>query len=116
MNDNITKLSPAKINLYLEVLEKTSSGYHNIESLMTFCDFGDIISIKKANTFKFTIDGPFSKKLSLKDNIVLKSVAFIEKLLNKNLAVHIQSDQKSTNILRDGWRFFKRSNCNIMFD
>ena len=47
MNDNIIKLSPAKINLYLEVLEKTSSGYHNIESLMTFCDFGDIISIKK---------------------------------------------------------------------
>ena len=89
MNDNITKLSPAKINLYLEVLEKTSSGYHNIESLMTFCDFGDTVSIKKANTFQFTIDGPFSKKLSLKDNIVLKSVSFIEKLLNKNIAVHI---------------------------
>ena len=89
MNDNITKLSPAKINLYLEVLEKTSDGYHNIESLMTFCDFGDIISIKKAKSFKFTIDGPFSKKLSLKDNIVLKSVAFIEKLLDKNLTIHI---------------------------
>ena len=51
MHDNITKLSPAKINLYLEVLEKTPSGYHNIESLMTFCDFGDKISIKKAKTF-----------------------------------------------------------------
>ena len=89
MNDNIIKLSPAKINLYLEVLEKTSSGYHNIESLMTFCDFGDIISIKKARSFKFTIDGPFSKQLSLKDNIVLKSVSFIEKLVNKSLTVHI---------------------------
>jgi len=89
VNDNIIKLSPAKINLYLEVLEKTSSGYHNIESLMTFCDFGDIISIKKARSFKFTIDGPFSKQLSLKDNIVLKSVSFIEKLVNKSLTVHI---------------------------
>ena len=89
MNDNITKLSPAKINLYLEVLEKTSSGYHNIESLMTFCDFGDIIRIKKAKSFKFSVDGPFSKKLPLKDNIVLKSVAFVEKLLNKNLTIHI---------------------------
>ena len=89
MNDNITKLSPAKINLYLEVLEKTSDGYHNIESLMTFCDFGDIISIKKAKSFNFTIDGPFSKNLSQKDNIVLKSVTFIEKLLNKNLSIHI---------------------------
>ena len=68
MNDDVTKLSHAKINLYLEVLEKTSDGYHNIESLMTFCDFGDIISIKKAKSFKFTIDGPFSKNLSQKDN------------------------------------------------
>ena len=45
-------MSPAKINLYLEVLEKTPNGYHNIESLMTFCDFGDIISIKKAKETK----------------------------------------------------------------
>ena len=82
-------LSPAKINLYLEVLEKTSSGYHNIESLMTFCDFGDIISIKKAQSFKLTIDGPFSKNLSLKDNIVIKSVSYIEKLLKKSINVHI---------------------------
>ena len=89
MNDDVTKLSPAKINLYLEVLEKTPNGYHNIESLMTFCDFGDIVRIKKAKNFKFTIDGPFSKKLSLNDNVVLKSVAFIERLLNKNLNIHI---------------------------
>tara|TARA_B100000963_G_C22571988_1_gene646563 strand:+ start:635 stop:1513 length:879 start_codon:yes stop_codon:yes gene_type:complete len=89
MNDNIIMLSPAKINLYLEVLEKTSSGYHNIESLMTFCDFGDVISIKKAQSFKLTIDGPFSENLSLKDNIIIKSVSLIEKLLNKNLTVHI---------------------------
>ena len=87
MNDDVTKLSPAKINLYLEVLEKTPNGYHNIESLMTFCDFGDIVRIKKAKNFKFTIDGPFSKKLSLKDNVVLKSVSFIERLLNKNLNI-----------------------------
>ena len=77
MNDDLTKLSPAKINLYLEVLEKTSNGYHNIESLMTFCDFGDIIRIKKAKNFKFTIDGPFSKKLSLKDNVVLNKNFYI---------------------------------------
>ena len=89
MSDSITRLSPAKINLYLEVLKKTSSGFHNIESLMTFCDFGDIISIKKTKSFKFTIDGPFSKKLSVNDNIIFKSVSFIEKLLNKNLTVHI---------------------------
>ena len=89
MNDNITKLSPLKINLYLEVLEKTPSGFHNIESLMTFCDFGDIINIKKEKSFRLTIDGPFSEKLSLNDNIIHKSVTFIEKLINKNLTVHI---------------------------
>ena len=33
MKENkVIKLSPAKLNLYLEVLEKTSDGFYNLES------------------------------------------------------------------------------------
>ena len=59
-------LSPAKLNLFLEVVSKCNNGYHNLISLMTFCKFGDLINIRKSNEFIFSIDGPFSKDLSKK--------------------------------------------------
>lgn len=37
--------APAKINLFLEVLNKRNDGFHNIESIMTSVDFGDTVSI-----------------------------------------------------------------------
>ena len=87
MVNSITKLSPVKINLYLEVLNKTKSGYHNLESLMTLCDCGDVINIKKASEFKLSIDGPFAKGLADKNNIILKSFSLIEKFFRKNFYV-----------------------------
>ena len=36
-----------KINLSLRVLKRLSNGYHNIKSLVTFCDLHDLISISK---------------------------------------------------------------------
>ena len=36
MLTEVKKISPAKINLYLEVQVKTDDGYHELESLMTF--------------------------------------------------------------------------------
>ena len=63
MVKEICKFSPAKINLYLEVKNKRNDGFHNIESLMTFCDYGDLISVRRSNSFKFKINGPFSETL-----------------------------------------------------
>ena len=82
-------LSPVKINLFLEVINKSNDGYHNLESLMTFCKFGDLIKIKKSTKFKFSIDGPFSKNLSTKSNIILNTVSLLEKYLNFKFNVEI---------------------------
>ena len=59
----IKKLSPAKINLFLEVKNKRNDGYHDIQSLMTFCDFGDTLSVSKSKDFRIKLDGPFSSSL-----------------------------------------------------
>ena len=39
--------SYCKINLSLKILKKLNSGYHNITSLITFCDLYDLISISE---------------------------------------------------------------------
>ena len=47
----LKKLSPAKINLFLEVKNKREDGYHNIESLMTFCNYGDFLKLRSQINF-----------------------------------------------------------------
>tara|TARA_B100000287_G_scaffold434969_1_gene501207 strand:- start:5344 stop:6210 length:867 start_codon:yes stop_codon:yes gene_type:complete len=87
--ENITKLSPAKINLYLEIQEKTHNGYHNLESLMTLCNFGDVIEVKLAESFNFKMNGPFSSKLSKSSNIIIKAINLLEKKYEQKFAVEI---------------------------
>ena len=85
----VRRLSPAKINLYLEVKSKRRDGYHNIESLMTFCDFGDEISVRKSKNFNLNINGPFSKSLLNKENLIEKSLKKLENFYNRDLTVDV---------------------------
>ena len=89
MLTEVKKISPAKINLYLEVQGKTDDGYHELESLMTFCDIGDVIHIKKSNSFSLKLSGPFSKDLKVQNNIIIKAVNLAETILNKKINVRI---------------------------
>ena len=43
-----TVIAPAKLNLYLDVLEKRSDSYHNIETLFEKIDLKDEIIIREA--------------------------------------------------------------------
>ena len=66
--------SYCKINLTLRVLKKLSNGYHNIMSLITFCELYDVITISKNQSSKDIIDfsGKFKKGISKKSNTVTK--------------------------------------------
>ena len=77
--NQIKQFSPAKLNLYLSVMGRRKDGYHNLESMMTFCNFGDQIKIKEAKSFSLEIDGDFGNTSLLKDNIIFKTVNEIEK-------------------------------------
>ena len=89
-NDLKNCISPLKLNLYLHLINKTCDGYHNLESLMTFCDYGDFISIKEEKDFSFTIDGPFAKNLSKTENIILDAVKLLEEYAKFKINVHIK--------------------------
>ena len=62
--------SPAKINLFLEILSKRNDGFHNLNSLMCFCNIGDKIKISKSESYSLNITGPFSDDLKSKNNII----------------------------------------------
>ena len=84
-----------KINLTLKVLKRLKNGYHRIESLITFCELHDKISIsenKKLND-KITFLGIFKKNISQKKNTITKLLKILRKenyLKNKKFNIDIE--------------------------
>lgn len=64
----------AKVNLYLHVLGRRADGYHNLESLVTFADIGDDLSLMPDHALSLEVDGPFAAQLAGEgDNLILKA-------------------------------------------
>lgn len=56
----LTIFAPAKINLYLHVTGRLDNGYHTLDSLVSFADIGDVITIEPSSDFSFHLEGPFA--------------------------------------------------------
>ena len=59
--------APAKINLYLHVVGRRDTGYHDLDSLVMFATEGDSLSVAPlaaGETPTLTIDGPFAASLA----------------------------------------------------
>lgn len=68
------EFAPAKINLFLHVLGRREDGYHHLESLVSFADVGDELSLEPGAVPSLDVSGPFAFGLSGDDNLVLKAV------------------------------------------
>ena len=90
----ITRIAPAKINLFLRVCSKTCNGYHRLDSVIAFTDFGDKLTVTTdAETGvqdQLSIGGPFARMLAPRqyksqhvghqqsynsDNLVMRAIA-----------------------------------------
>ena len=88
----IEVLAPAKINLFLHLISKRLDGYHNIESLIAFTDFGDLIKVEEATELTLEIEGPFAediKGLDEEQNLVMRAAVGLNKLTGKYLGAKI---------------------------
>ncbi len=76
--------SPAKLNLFLNIVSKRDDGYHNIETYFQFINLYDQITIRKirGNEIKFSTN---SKSLLEKDNLCLKAAFALKDYVKKNL-------------------------------
>jgi len=89
--------APAKINLFLHLTRKRRDGYHELQSLISFADIGDYISIEPADSFSFNIDGDFSANFIENEqkshldcsNLVVRAARALSQLSNQVLKVKI---------------------------
>jgi 4-diphosphocytidyl-2-C-methyl-D-erythritol kinase len=69
-----SRVAPAKINLALHVTGRRHDGYHLLESLVVFANFGDRVSVKRSLVDRFEISGPFRGDLPEDEtNLVIKA-------------------------------------------
>ena len=85
--------SPAKINLFLDVLSKENDGFHNIKSILTLIDLHDEIVIKESASLNINFSGEFSNEIN-QNNIQI----LFDFLIKKNF---IKSDKYSINITKN---------------
>jgi 4-diphosphocytidyl-2-C-methyl-D-erythritol kinase len=96
--ENFTQKSYAKINLFLDILNLRSDGYHNIETIFHEIDLYDVINIEinSNNSLESPQITVICDKLSIsqEDNIVYKAVKlFCEKFdINHNIKIIIDKN------------------------
>jgi len=80
MLDKIKEKSPAKINLFLKIINKREDGFHNIRTGVTFVDLFDEIEVQPHNKFEVNYSGDFSpKNKTFEDCIINRLFTFIKK-------------------------------------
>jgi len=72
-------LAPAKINLTLHITGKRADGYHLLDSLVVFLDFGDMITIAPAKTNELRVSGAFAGSVSETHNLMLDALQLIQR-------------------------------------
>ena len=89
--------SYCKINLFLRVIKKLNNGYHNIMSLITFCDLHDVISVCKIGNLKdkISFSGEFKKGINKKKNTATKILNLLRRaklLENQSFKINIRKN------------------------
>lgn len=71
---SVSELARAKVNLSLHVLGRRDDGYHMLESIVAFAEFGDELTFARGPVFSLEASGPFAPDLPRRDgNIVIKA-------------------------------------------
>lgn len=93
----LSRLAPAKINLFLHVTGRRpaqgpQAGYHELESLVVFAQDAaacDRIAVAPADALSLTLDGPQAGALadSHDDNLVLRAARQLQAMNGRNAAI-----------------------------
>ncbi len=59
----LRSVARAKVNLTLYVRGRRPDGYHELESLVAFTQFGDILTLNPGQPFSLEVDGPFAEAI-----------------------------------------------------
>src|SRR3954447_25721630 len=74
----LTDDARAKVNLTLRVTGRRVDGYHDLESVVAFCDCADRLALEPGSELSLTTTGPLAQDCGeSSDNLVLKAARLL---------------------------------------
>lgn len=92
----ISRLAPAKINFALHVTDQREDGYHYLDMIVAFAQYGDHVAVRLASEDSFTISGRYSSQIPISaDNLVVKARDLLRSRHSKDLpsvSIHLEKN------------------------
>ena len=86
----IEEKASAKVNLCLQILDQTPEGFHLLDSVVVFTEFGDDLLFEKSDKLELSIQGPFSDNIPIDgSNLILKAATALKQLRQIKTGAHI---------------------------
>lgn len=95
MSGAITEFAPAKINLSLRVGRAREDGYHPLDSLVSFADWGDTITVREEIALMMSMSGEASEDLiEEENNLVLQAARALQDHagIDKGAIIHLHKE------------------------
>jgi len=76
--------APAKLNLFLHITGRRADGYHQLQTLFQFLDYGDRLSFTPAPGDSIELT-PDSSDLPAEDNLVYRAAALLQDIARERV-------------------------------
>lgn len=87
----VQEIAQAKVNLCLHVTGQRDDGYHLLDSIVSFAEFGDVLTFAPADTVTLSIGGPFADGLdSDQNNLILDAARCF--CSNQGAVIHLEKN------------------------
>lgn len=85
--------APAKLNLFLHVLGRRADGYHDLQTVFQFLDYGDELSFISNADKKIHLRGQIAE-LPLQQDLIFKAASLLQQVSGCTQGVNIQINKR----------------------
>ncbi|HEX2258022.1 MAG TPA: 4-(cytidine 5'-diphospho)-2-C-methyl-D-erythritol kinase [Afifellaceae bacterium] len=90
----LRRLAPAKVNLALHVTGRRPDGYHLLDALAVFADFGDCVTVTPAAEIELSLGGEFAAHApGGAENLAWRAAALLRQAAGTDQGAHIHIDK-----------------------
>lgn len=84
--------APAKLNLMLHITGRRPDGYHNLQTLFQFLDYGDTLHFRRRDDNELTL-APAIDGVPFEDNLIIRAARLLQQRAGKTCGADIRLDK-----------------------
>ncbi|WP_106478447.1 4-(cytidine 5'-diphospho)-2-C-methyl-D-erythritol kinase [Phytohalomonas tamaricis] len=93
MSETLTLPSPAKLNRMLHIVGQRSDGYHELQTLFQFLDYGDTLHFTPRADDRITLTPPL-EGVDTEHNLIVRAARLLQNACNVTCGVDIRLDKQ----------------------